>query len=268
MGCKVIAEIGWNHMGDMGLAEEMICEAANAGADYAKFQTWSVDALKAGPWNSDGRLEIYRKAELTRAQHERLADFCEQKSIKFLTSLFNIRDVEWLADILSGIVKIPSHEVYNLDLIKKASGYFDQMLISTGASSWSEIMHLPDMIPSSQVTLMHCVSSYPCLDDNVNLPRIRDLRTISNSIGYSGHGIGIFDALAAAEYNLDFIEKHFTLDRNLPGRDNQFAILPEELKTLCQYLKVRERMNVHRGRDFQECERDVVVTYRGRWSKV
>ena len=102
---KVIAEIGWNHMGDMELAKEMVAAAGEAGADYAKFQTWSVDNLKRGPWDNDGRLEIYKKAELSRKQHEEMAEYCDSKNILFLTSVFNINDVEWLAEINKNTIK-------------------------------------------------------------------------------------------------------------------------------------------------------------------
>ena len=88
MKTKTIAEIGWNHMGDMTLAKEMISAAAESGADFAKFQTWSVDNLKSGPWDNDGRLEIYKKAGLTPDQHSELAEYCKTQKIKFQHFLF------------------------------------------------------------------------------------------------------------------------------------------------------------------------------------
>ena len=122
MKCEVIAEIGWNHMGDMVLAKEMISAASESGADYAKFQTWSVSNLKNGPWDKDGRLEIYKKAELSRDQHYELKEFCESLDILFLTSIFNIKDAQWLCELSDSAIKIPSHEIYNLDLIKEVDG--------------------------------------------------------------------------------------------------------------------------------------------------
>ena len=118
--CELIAEIGWNHMGDMNLAEKMISEATKSGADYCKFQTWKVKNLKDGPWNSDGRLEIYNKAELSDDNHSTLIDLCNKYKVKFLTSVFNINDIEFIANLSNEAIKIPSPEVYNLDLIKRS----------------------------------------------------------------------------------------------------------------------------------------------------
>ena len=95
MKAKIIAEIGWNHMGDMTLAKEMISSAAESGADYAKFQTWSVSKLKQGPWDDDGRRQIYEKAQLTRDQHFELNEYCNNHHISFLTSLFNVDDIDF-----------------------------------------------------------------------------------------------------------------------------------------------------------------------------
>jgi N,N'-diacetyllegionaminate synthase len=264
---SVIAEIGWNHMGDMHLAKEMISAAAESGADYAKFQTWSVKNLKSGPWDSDGRLEIYKEAELSSDQHADLNDYCNSAGIKFLTSIFNIEDSLWLPDINNSAIKIPSHEVYNKELIISVDGKFDNIFISTGAAQWEEIEILPSLVKKSKLCLFHCVSSYPCLDRNVNLPRIKALKNINSSVGYSGHFFGIEDALAAASYGLDYIEKHFTIDRDLPGRDNKFAILPQQMKQLTSFLSASDNMNIDHGREHQDSELDIIQNYRGRWSK-
>jgi len=161
MTCKIIAEIGWNHMGDMILAKEMIASAAEAGADYAKFQTWSVNNLKNGPWDTDGRIDIYRKAELSKSQHIELADYCASKGIQFLTSVFNIEDVDWLPDVSAAAIKVPSHEVYNKLLIKKIDGVFDRLFISTGAANWNEVKVIPSIITTSNLTLFLCVWCIP-----------------------------------------------------------------------------------------------------------
>jgi len=267
MTCKIIAEIGWNHMGDMNLAKDMIKAAAEVGADYAKFQTWSVDNLKNGPWDTDGRIDIYKKAGLTKDQHVELAEFCDSKGISFLTSVFNVNDVDWLQDLNLSAIKVPSHEVYNTNLINKVDGAFDEVFISTGAAKWDEVKALPKLIKKSKLTLFHCVSAYPCPSENVNLPRINSLKTLTPSVGYSGHFFGPDDAFAALEYDVTYIEKHFTLDRDLPGRDNKFAILPDQLKLICDYRDSRTEMRFDLGEEYQSCEQDIIDNYRGRWSK-
>ena len=267
MTCEIIAEIGWNHMGDMNLAKEMIAAASEAGADYAKFQTWSTDKLKEGAWNDDGRVEIYQTAELSRDQHYELSDFCASKGIKFLTSVFNLSDVNWLSELSGDAIKVPSHEVYNKDLISQLDEKFKKIFISTGAASWEEVSSLNSLIKQSSFYFLHCVSSYPCPPENVNLPRILALKELTENVGYSGHFFGVDDAIAAIGYDLRIVEKHFTLDRTLPGRDNQYAILPNELKQICDYRDNFYKMQIAHGKEYQSCEQDIIDNYRGRWSK-
>ena len=175
--------------------------------------------------------------------------------------------MKWLHEVGTHAIKVPSHEVYNLELISKLDGVFDNIFISTGASDWAEVKSIPAKIKKSQLSLFHCVSSYPCPPEKVNLPRIRALRKIVASVGYSGHFFGIDDALGAIGFGVDYVEKHFTLDRELPGRDNKFAVLPEELKKLCDYRDNYIAMMTDLGNSAQDCEQDVIDNYRGRWSK-
>ena len=106
MKINLIAEIGWNHMGDMDLAEKMIISAKKSGADFCKFQTWSEKNLKPGPWDKDGRREIYIKAGLTEEKHHKLKKICNDQKINFLTSVFNLKDLPFVSKINSEIVKI------------------------------------------------------------------------------------------------------------------------------------------------------------------
>ena len=105
---KIIAEIGWNHMGDMSLAKEMIVAAAENGADFAKFQTWSVKRLKSGDWDVDGRREIYEKAELTLDQHLELKHYCNDNDIEFISSVFSLDDLELYKKVTNKTIKIPN----------------------------------------------------------------------------------------------------------------------------------------------------------------
>ncbi len=262
---KIIAEIGWNHMGNMDLAEQMIESASESGADICKFQTWSVSKLMPGPWDDDGRREVYKKAELSRDQHHKLKKICDKNNVQFLTSIFNIDDVEFLKSLSSDLIKIPSHEIGNFNLISSTLKHFDQIIISTGASKWNEIENIINNLDVRKTILMHCVSSYPCPAGNVNIKRMLELKKYS-TIGYSGHLHGINDALSAICLGAKFVEKHFTIDPKLPGRDNKFAIIPKQLKDLCEFRDDFIKMNVDHGLDLQECEMDTYNKYRGRWS--
>ena len=262
---SIIAEIGWNHMGDMNLAEKMIKNASKNGADICKFQTWSVKNLKSGPWDDDGRKEVYEKAELTKEQHYKLKEICQQNNVKFLTSVFNQKDINFLSELSPEMIKIPSHEINNYELISKSIDAFSIVIISTGASKWEEILKITNNLKMDNVVLMHCVSSYPCPAEQVNMKRMLELKKFAE-IGYSGHQHGINDSILAISMGAKFIEKHFTIDPNLPGRDNKFAITPNQLKDLCDYKNDYINMLINKGLDLQDSELDTFNNYRGRWS--
>tara|TARA_E500000178_G_C16886873_1_gene691661 strand:- start:100 stop:918 length:819 start_codon:yes stop_codon:yes gene_type:complete len=263
--CQIIAEIGWNHMGNMSLAKKMILAAKKSGADFAKFQTWSVKTLKSGPWDKDGRIQIYKKAELTPEKHKILIKFCKKNKIKFLTSVFNVKDVSWLKKLGLSTIKIPSPEMHNQKLLDAVDGGFENVIVSTGTATWKEIRNVKKSIKKSKLTLLHCVSAYPASENNINLPKILELKKINKSVGYSGHLHGNNDAIAALNYDIEIIEKHFTINNNLPGRDNKFALLPSEMKFLVDYKNSLKEMTIYKGKKFQKVESDMRKNYRGRW---
>jgi len=263
---KLIAEIGWNHMGDMALAKDMIWAAKESGCDFAKFQTWSVDRLKPGVWDTDGRREIYEKAELDLDKHLDLKNYCDEIGIGFMSSVFSIQDVELLSKVVTDYVKIPSFESRNENLIHHCLKYFSHLLISTGTSTYDEMRLNTKFLDNNRFTLLHCVSSYPCELDIVNLPRIQDLKTLSRSVGFSDHTQGIESAVLSLSYGVKYIEKHFTIDNDLPGRDNKFAVLPDKMKKLSEYIKIANKVMDNKGPDFQECELDSRNNYTGRFN--
>ncbi len=264
---ELIAEIGWNHMGDMKLAEEMIRKASESGAKYAKFQTWSVDRLKKGEWDNDGRREIYEKAQLSIEDHHVLIDFCLKHKIKFLSSCFSMEDAILLNNLNQESIKIPSFEVRNIELIKYCLDSFQHVFLSTGTANEEDINNLKNVVSSYSTTIMHCVSSYPCNSENANLPRIRKLLNIFDDVGYSDHVGGIDASIASLTYNPSYIEKHFTIDKNLPGRDNKFAILPDELTKLVEYIRKKELFMIDHGINYQLCEETSRRDYQGRFAK-
>tara|TARA_B100000530_G_C15905293_1_gene467078 strand:+ start:607 stop:1422 length:816 start_codon:yes stop_codon:yes gene_type:complete len=267
---KLIAEIGWNHMGKMSLAKKMIKAAAESGADICKFQTWNVKNLKSGPWDNDGRRKIYDKAQLKNKDYKVLIQECKKNNVEFLTSVFNTADIEHLKKLKLKNIKIPSHEIYNLDLINLAIRKFNVIYISLGAAKLSEIKKIFKLTKKNKkkkIFLMHCVSSYPLLEENVNLPKLEYIKKFTDKIGYSGHTKGIEDAIAAMSMGAKVVEKHFTINNKLPGRDNLNAILPNEMTKLRNFKNSLEKMTINKGFDLQKCELDIFKNYRGRWSK-
>ena len=264
---KLIAEIGWNHLGNMELAKKMIESAAKNGADICKFQTWSETNLKKGAWDTDGRREIYKKAQLSEDDHYLLKDYCKKNKVDFCTSIFSIKDLGFLKKLNKKIIKIPSHEVYNIDLIKKCINNFDLVLVSLGAARWSEVQKIA-RLKTKKIVLMHCVSSYPLEAKNVNFYKYDQISKISSKImGYSGHYYGYEDAMYAFVKGAKYVEKHFTINQKLPGRDNKFALNPRQFNTLSKYRDLYVEMNKVKGTNIQKCEYDIYNNYRGRWSK-
>jgi N,N'-diacetyllegionaminate synthase len=268
---QIIAEIGWNHCGDLNLAKQMAKAAQENGATHAKYQTWSVSRLKSGSWDKDGRREIYEKAELSKEDHIELINYCKEIGIKFLSSVFSIPDAELLVELGCKEVKIPSFESRNHDLLKYCNDHFDVIFMSTGTSTYKEIQDSCNLITVSSLYLLHCVSSYPCEPKIANIPRMLSLKNInvpftSTNIGYSDHIQGVESAKVAIEFGAKVIEKHFTIDNNLPGRDNKFAILPRDLLNLSSYIQLRNKMMINHGKDFQECESDSRKNYAGRFN--
>jgi len=262
---KIIAEIGWNHFGDIHLAKEMITQASKNGADYAKFQTWSVKRLKQGSWDTDGRREIYKKAELSIQDHQKLIDHCELNNIKFLSSVFSIEDAKVLIKVGVKEVKIPSFESRNTELLKFCDKHFESIFMSTGTSTIDEISLSITNLNKSKLYLMHCVSMYPCKFKNANLPKMKHLQKIHPNVGYSDHIVGVESAKIAIGEGAKVIEKHFTLNNDLPGRDNKFAILPTHLKELREYIDSYNEMMINHGLGFQEGEKDSRLNYTGRF---
>ena len=263
---KIIAEIGWNHMGDLALAKQMIQKAKDNGADYVKFQTWSVDRLKPGPWDKDGRTEIYKKAELSKDDHISLKNFSESYGIPFFSSVFSIEDAKLLSDIGVDTVKIASFESRNIELIAFCYYHFDKIYLSTGTSSIDEIRNTLRTLDKWKFVILHCVSSYPLDYNNCNLPRIKTLREFFPNVGYSDHTSGIEGTKVSLEYNPCVIEKHFTIDNNLPGRDNKFSILPEQLKELSEYMEIKKQMNTDCGDGYLKCEQEARDIMTGRFN--
>ena len=266
MYIEIVAELGWNFVGDMKLASEMIHAAKENGADYAKFQTWSVARLKPGPWDQDGRRQIYEKAELTKERHHAVKEECEKYDIRFLTSCFCDKDLAFIKSLCNE-VKIPSPETSNKNLVETAVRLFDRVFVSTGATRVDEY---GPWLAHSKTVAMHCVSSYPLKPKDFHMTKFNFIKYVAQqnkkAFGFSGHLPDIWDAVLAASLGARLIEKHFTVDHDLPGRDNKFAILPSQLKQLREYCDIVSQMNEPSAlNDILPCEVDYRTHHKGRW---
>lgn len=264
---EIIAEIGWNHMGDSSIAKKMIYSAKKNGADTVKFQYWDPKHLRPGIWDTDGRREIYNKASLTEEKVLELRDEANKVGCNFLISVFGTIGANIISNLGIKNIKIPSHETTNIKLIEFCSRKFNHIYFSAGASLKEEVLDAVKILKngSASFNLMHCVSSYPCEDKNANLNRLNWLSSIHDSIGYSDHTQSTLVPAFAVSKGATVIEKHFTTDKSLPGRDNKFALDPIEFKQMSENIITASNSIIDRGNDYQIVEEDTVKNYRGRW---
>ncbi len=264
---EIIAEIGWNHMGDMELAKNMIKSASESGANVVKFQYWDPAYLKPGVWDDDGRREIYNKAFLSDKKIKFLIECSKQYNCEFLISVFGTKGAEHMSKFDLNSIKIPSHETTNEKLIKFCANTFKVIYFSAGASTKEEVEKAVNILDkgTAKYILMHCVSSYPCSDNRSNLLRINWLKTFSHNVGLSDHTSGTVVPAISVALGVNAIEKHFTTDHDLPGRDNKFALEPGDFYEMSKNIRLAQDSIIDRGIDYQDIESDTVKNYRGRW---
>lgn len=259
----IVAEIGGNHNGDMSLALRMIAKAKECGADAVKFQLyrkkdlWTNDHLKelndgsvklenVSNWSTKelGLNNIFEQIEkfaVQEKEHVQYFDFARKLGIDYSTSTFTKEDVDFCVDQKVAFLKVASCDVTNLDLIEYTLSKKYPTLISLGMASLAEIENIVRMIPQDckdKVVLLHCVSLYPPKDEYVNLNFINTLKkTFGVRVGYSDHTLGFSIPLAAVSLGAEVIEKHFTLDKNMPGWDHKVSANPQEMRIICEESK-------------------------------
>jgi N,N'-diacetyllegionaminate synthase len=245
----------------------MVYAAKDSGADVAKFQYWNPKKLRPGSWDDDGRREIYEKAFLTPEKINFLQEVCSEAEIKFMVSAFNAGDAAELRDLGIDTLKIPSHEVANTALHEYASENFSQCYVSLGAGTWEEVCAAADIYNQgiSDWSAMHCVSSYPCPVSEANIAKIASLKDLHNKVGYSDHTQCVITPALTVALGCSVIEKHFTSDNELPGRDNKFALNPHQFSEMVKNIRIAEQAVEDKGKGASHLEQDTINNYRGRW---
>ena len=259
MKTLVIAEAGVNHNGDVALAKQLVAVAADAGADFVKFQTFiaenivsqsapKADYQKGTTDPAESQQEMIRKLELTREDHLELIGECRKLGIGFFSTAFD-RDSINLLETLGALdfVKIPSGELTNLPYLRYLTRHGKPVLLSTGMATLGEVeaaIEVIEKVGSSreQITVLHCTTEYPTPMDEVNLNAMVNMgKAFGVSVGYSDHTPGIEVPIAAVALGATVIEKHFTLDRSLPGPDHRASLEPEELKAMVSAIRNIEK---------------------------
>jgi N,N'-diacetyllegionaminate synthase len=254
MKTLIIAEAGVNHNGDMSKASQLIKAAASAGADFIKFQTFKAEKLATqnakkadyqlvATGGVESQFEMLRKLELSREHHEFLITECHRHGIAFFSTAFDIDSFDMLVEMGLDQVKIPSGELTNLPLLRYMTRLGMPVMLSTGMATLGEIEAALAVIeqagtPRHLITVLHCTTEYPAPMADVNLRAMLSMKTaLGVEVGYSDHTQGIEIPVAAVALGARVIEKHFTLDRTMPGPDHQASLEPHELKAMVNAIR-------------------------------
>ena len=251
----IIAEAGVNHNGSIDLAKKLIDAAVYAGVDFVKFQTFKSESLvsksaKKASYQientkdtSESQLQMLKKLELSKEQHYEIVSYCKEKKISFFSTAFDIESLEFLKELGLSMVKIPSGEITNLPYLRKAAELFSEIIISTGMSTMNDIEQAINVFlkaghNENNISILHCNTEYPTNMKDVNLLAMNTIQKIFNTkVGYSDHTLGTEIPIAAVALGAKIIEKHFTLDRSLPGPDQLASLEPNELKFMVDSIR-------------------------------
>jgi N-acetylneuraminate synthase len=253
--CFIIAEAGVNHNGNLDLAIQLIDAAVEAGADAIKFQTFKTERLvtpsaqkadyqRATTGASESQFAMLKRLELNIDAHRILLAHCREKRIIFMSTPFDEESADLLDELGVPIFKIASGEITNIRLLRHIARKGKPMIVSTGMSYLSEVeaaVRAIEDVGNPELILLHAVSNYPADPADINLHAMETMfKAFGTPVGYSDHTAGLEVSLAAVALGACVIEKHFTLDRSLPGPDHSASLEPAELKKLVNGIRTVE----------------------------
>ena len=275
----IIAEAGVNHNGSLEMAMQLIEKAAEAGVDYVKFQTFKSEKLvsrhatkaeyqKANTDGEDSQLKMLQQLELSPDDHLRLIEHCNHCGIKFLSTAFDLDSIDFLDSLNLDLWKIPSGEITNLPYLRRIAQKGSRVIMSTGMCEPEDIEAALNVLINNgtsleNITLLHCNTEYPTPWGDVNLRAMHDIAKRFNvSVGYSDHTKGIEVPIAAVALGATVIEKHFTLDNNLPGPDHKASLEPQQLKAMVDAIRHIEQALGNGVKQISESERKNIAIAR------
>ena len=245
-----IAEAGVNHNGDVGRARDMVVAAAEAGADYIKFQGFRADEIVTDTATTAGyqatntgiqsQHELLRALEIPLDEMAVLAEECQSNGVRFLCTPLDVSMTSDLIDMGMDRIKVASGELTNAPALARFAGFGLPVILSTGMATMDEVDSAVAELRGGgarDITLLHCTSLYPAPPETLNLRAMTALaERFALPVGYSDHSLGDYAAVAATALGATVIEKHFTLDRNLPGPDHRASLEPDELASMIAKL--------------------------------
>jgi len=257
-GVFIIAEAGVNHNGDISLAYKLADVAKEAGVDAIKFQTFRTEKIiskyadmasyqKKNLSTDESQYEMVKKLELSYKEFKKLKDYCDDIEIMFLSTPDEEYSLNFLVDELHmPFIKIGSGEVTNLTYLRKIAAKNKPIIMSTGMAKLGEVEEAINTIrtvnPKAKISLLHCITNYPTTYEEVNLKAMQTLAAAFKlPVGYSDHTLGIEVPVTAVAMGAKIIEKHFTLDKKLPGPDHKASLEPDELKEMVKAIRNIEK---------------------------
>ena len=269
MSIKIIAEAGVNHNGDYKLAEKLVDKAVWAGADCVKFQTFvAKNAVSASAPQAEyqrentqkveSQYEMVKRLELPFEDFRTLSEYCTRRGITFCSTAFDLDSIQFLRELQLPFWKIPSGEITNLPYLIQVAQVGSPIILSTGMCHLKEVETAVCVLQkygARDITLLHCTTQYPTPFAEVNLNAMLTLKQkFGLPVGYSDHTKGIEVPIAAAALGAEVIEKHFTLDRTLPGPDHKASLEPDELKKMVEAIRGVELALGSGRKEPAECE--------------
>lgn len=254
MNTLIIAEAGVNHNGQPELAMQLVDAAVAAGADVVKFQTFKADRLatkdaekaqyqRQTTSHDESHYEMLKRLELSPVMHDELLTYCQEKGIEFMSSGFDTDSLEYLSSLGMTRFKIPSGELTNLPYLRCIGAMSKSVILSSGMSTLEEIGEAISVLeksgtPRDRITVLQCTTEYPAPIHEANLKAMHTIKeAFGVETGYSDHTVGIEAAIAAVALGASVIEKHFTIDRALPGPDHKASLEPGELKDMVDTIR-------------------------------
>ncbi|RSD35151.1 MAG: N-acetylneuraminate synthase [Methanohalophilus sp.] len=250
--CYIIAEVGVNHNGNIGLAKQLIDAAKEAGADAVKFQTFKAEEVvcqktrKAqyqidNTGNLESQYDMIKSLELSYEDFTELKKYADNKGITFLSTPFDNGSADFLDDLDIPLFKISSGDITNIPLLEHIGKKQKPVILSTGMSTLGEVEEAVEALKSSgteNITLLHCTTSYPAPMESINLSAMETMKyAFRLPVGYSDHTEGITIPIAAAALGAVVIEKHFTLSKNMHGPDHKAALEPSEMNQMIKNIR-------------------------------
>lgn len=250
----IIAEAGVNHNGSIEMARKMVEAAIECGVDYIKFQTFKAEKIankfalqadyqKRNLHEDSSQVEMLRKLELADKDFVLLKAYCDSRDVRFMSTPFDLESIDFLSGLGMDYMKVPSGEITNLPYLRKIASKGIPVIMSTGMCGLGEIEDALDILynggmSTGDITLLHCNTEYPTPMADVNLRAMETLRSaFGTKVGYSDHTRGIEVPVAAVAMGASVIEKHFTLDKSLPGPDHVASLEPSELRAMVDAIR-------------------------------